>query len=117
MDRRDEMIRSLLGKNIHVTVDRPIGYIHKGLIYPVNYGFIPGLIAGDGEEQDVYILGVDIPLTEFDGRVVGAVHRRNDCEDKLVAAPEGISFSAAEIAEAVHFQERFFDHHVILAGF
>lgn len=110
MVRREQLIRSLMGKTVHVQVDRPIGYNHNGLIYPVNYGFIPGIIAGDGEEQDAYILGVNTPLTEFDGRVVGAVRRKNDCEDKLVVAPEGMIFHQAQIAEAVRFQEQYFDH-------
>ena len=110
MDHREELIRNLLGKTVLICVDRPIGYNHNGLIYPVNYGFIPGIIAGDGEEQDAYILGVDVPLTEFNGWVVGAVRRKNDCEDKLVVAPEGMTFHRTEIAEAVRFQERFFDH-------
>ncbi len=112
MKRREEIIRDWLGKTVHICVDRPIGYNHKGILYPVNYGFIPGVIAEDGEEQDVYILGVDTLLTEFDGRIIGVVRRQNDCEDKLVAAPEGMIFSAAEIAEAVHFQEQYFIHSV-----
>lgn len=114
MEDRDQQIQEMLGKPVHVVVDRPIGYDHDGIIYPVNYGYIPGLLAGDGEEQDVYILGVDVPLDEFDGIVVGAVRRRNDVEDKLVAAPEGMVFHQAQIAEAVHFQERFFDTTVIV---
>lgn len=114
MKNREEALRAMLGKAVHVVVDRPIGYHHKGLVYPVNYGFHPGIMAGDGEEQDVYILGVDAPLAEFHGRVIGAVLRRDDCEDKLVAAPEGTYFSRAQIAEAVHFQEQFFDSVVIV---
>lgn len=109
MNQREAFIRQMLGKTVHVVVDRPIGYDHKGLIYPVNYGYIPGIIAGDGEEQDVYILGVEKPVSEFDGVVIGAVLRRNDCEDKLVAAPAGIRLHQGQILSAVHFQERFFD--------
>lgn len=40
------------------------------MYYPINYGYIKGIIAHDGEEQDVYILGVDKPLKEFTGRVI-----------------------------------------------
>lgn len=109
MREREQLVRRLMGKTVHVEVDRPIGYNHHGLIYPVNYGYIPGLIAGDGEEQDAYILGIQEPLTEFDGRVVGAVCRKDDCEDKLVVAPEGMIFHQGQILTAVHFQERFFD--------
>lgn len=112
MDVREKIIREILGKPVHVVVDRPIGYRHGDILYPVNYGYIPGLLAGDGEEQDVYILGVSEPVDAFDGRVIGAVRRKNDCEDKLVAAPEGVLLHQAQIAESVHFQEQFFDYTV-----
>ena len=49
-----------IGDTITVTIDRPIGSRHpkhKEIIYPINYGYIEGVIAPDGEEQDVYILG------------------------------------------------------------
>ena len=108
MEERELLIRRMRGKQVHVVIDRPIGYHHNGILYPINYGYILGTLAGDGEEQDAYILGMDVPLTEFDGRVVGAVRRANDVEDKLVVAPEGVFFSAAEIADAVRFQEQYF---------
>lgn len=109
MDARKRIIHTLLGKQVHVEVDRPIGYRHGDIVYPINYGYIPGVIAADGEEQDAYILGVDSPVSSFDGCVVGAIRRLNDCEDKLIVAPEGMVFHQGQIAEAVHFQERFFD--------
>ena len=106
---RDRIIKEYLGKSVHIVVDRPIGYEHNGIAYPINYGYIPGMMAGDGEEQDVYILGVDAPVTEFHGQVIGAVVRKNDREDKLVAAPVGSVYHQGQIAQAVHFQEQFFD--------
>lgn len=108
MEIRDRIIQSHLGQRVHVVVDRPIGYLHGNILYTVNYGYLPGVIAGDGAEQDVYILGVDEPLDTFDGWVIGAVRRADDVEDKLVAAPEGLLLHQAEIAEAVHFQEQYF---------
>lgn len=108
MTERERIARQLLGKTVHVEVDRPIGYHHGDIIYPVNYGYIPGVLAGDGEEQDVYILGVDEPLSAFDGPVVAVIHRQNDNEDKLVVVPEGMVFHQGEIAQAVHFQEQYF---------
>ena len=107
-------IRDFFGKAVHITVDRPMGCSHHGIQYPVNYGYIPGIIAGDGEEQDAYILGVSVPLTEFDGLVIGAAVRRDDAEDKLIAAPAGIAFSEAEIAAMLHFQEQYFDSFILL---
>lgn len=109
---RAQIIRDLLGKQVHVEVDRPIGHVHKDMVYPVNYGFIPGLMAGDGEEQDAYILGVTQPVEAFDGIVIGAVCRRDDVEDKLVVAPAGMEFHQGQIAQAVHFQEQYFDTYI-----
>lgn len=109
MKTRNEIITQLLGKTVHAVVDRPIGYRHGDIVYPINYGYIPGIIAGDGEEQDAYILGVSEPLTEFDGQVVGAIRRQNDCEDKLVVAPAGMEYHQGQIAEATHFQEQYFE--------
>lgn len=114
MINRQRLVRSYLGQKIHVLVDRPIGYNHKGILYPINYGYIPGVMAGDGEEQDVYILGVSRPVAEFDGIVIGAAVRRDDVEDKLIAAPEGMYFSQDEMARAVHFQEQYFDSRILL---
>ena len=108
MDWRSRSTRKLLGKIVTVQVDRPIGYLHGDIPYPVNYGFVPGLMGGDGEEQDAYILGVDTPLSSFTGRVIAVIRRHNDCEDKLVVAPEGLSLHQGQIAQAVHFQEQYF---------
>lgn len=111
--QREELVRSLLGKTVTVEIDRPIGYVHhtKGvtLHYTVNYGFLPGVIGGDGEEQDVYVLGVEEPLERFTGTIIGAIRRSDDNEDKLVAAPEGMIFHQGQIAEAVHFVEQYFE--------
>ena len=54
----------MIGRKVKVTVDRPLGSRHPeytDMVYPVNYGYIAGIIAPDGEEQDAYILGVDHP--------------------------------------------------------
>jgi len=106
-------IKDYLGKLVRVIIDRPIGYHHGDIVYPINYGYIPGSIAGDGEEQDAYILGVYEPKKEFSGQVVAAIHRKNDCEDKLVVAPEGMLFHQGQIAEAVRFQEQYFDTRIL----
>lgn len=107
-----EFVRQMMGAKVHVVIDRPIGYLHGDILYPVNYGFIPNILAGDGEAQDAYILGIDEPLEEFDGNVIGVICRRNDVEDKLVVAPEGMVLNQAQIAQAVHFQEQYFDTYI-----
>ena len=102
----------MLGSIVTVTVDRAMGTFHPqhpGLYYPVNYGYIAGITAPDGEEQDAYILGISQPVCEFTGKVIAIIHRRNDDEDKWVVAPAVMIFSKEEIARQVHFQEQYFD--------
>ena len=112
-EQREELIREYLGKTVTVTIDRPVGFHHvtKGihLDYAINYGFLPGVTGGDGEEQDVYILGVSAPLETFCGRVIGVVRRSDDNEDKFVAAPEGMVFTAEQIRKEIYFVEKYFD--------
>ena len=114
--QREALIRSYLGKTVDMVIDRPIGFVHhtKGITlhYTINYGYLPGVTGGDGEEQDVYILGVSEPLERFTGRIIAAIRRKDDNEDKFVAAPEGMEFHQGQIAEAVHFVEKYFDSKV-----
>ena len=104
--------RLMMCKLVTVTVDRPLGSRHPkfpALIYPVNYGFIQGVLAADGEEQDAYILGVEQPISAFTGRVIAIIYRKNDVEDTLVVAPDGMLFEKEEIRSLTAFQEQYFD--------
>ena len=101
----------MIGSIVKVLVDRPLGTYHpkhKDIYYPVNYGYIPEVMAPDGEEQDAYILGVSQPVEEFSGKVIAIIHRFDDVEEKWVVAPEGVSFTKDEIMQQVAFQEQYF---------
>ena len=101
----------MIGKTVKVVVDRPLGTYHpkhNNLYYSVNYGYIPGIIAPDGEEQDAYILGVDVPVSEFTGKVIAVIHRIDDVEDKWIVAPENMTFTKDEIIKLTDFQEKYF---------
>ena len=105
----------MLNKFVTVTVDRPLGSFHPkhpDLYYPVNYGYINGAMAPDGEEQEAYILGVSEPVEEFTGRVIAIIRRYDDIEEKWVVAPESMRISADEIMQQVSFQEQFFQSEV-----
>lgn len=107
----------MIGDIVTVTVDRPLGSYHpehQDMYYPVNYGYVEGVLAPDGEEQDAYILGVDVPVVEFTGRVIAVIHRFDDVEEKWVVAPDGVSFTKDEIAEQVRFQEQYFDTEILM---
>ena len=111
-EERKAQVKSYLGKEITIGIDRPIGYEHhkgeKTLLYPINYGYIPGVLGGDGEELDVYLLGVDHPVSSYTGQIIGIVYRADDVEDKLIMAPIGQSVTAEEMARAVYFQEKYY---------
>ena len=108
---------SVIGRTVTVTVDRPLGSYHpkhEDMYYPINYGYVEGIMAPDGEEQDAYILGVDEAIDKFTGTVIAVVHRNDDVEEKWVVAPEGMTFTKEEIREQLHFQEQYFDSEIVI---
>ena len=115
---RTALVKYYLGKTVEIEIDRPIGTPHPKhpeILYPINYGYIPNVFGGDGEELDVYILGIDERIEEGDratAKIIGIVYRKNDVEDKLVAAPEGMEYTPEEIEKIIHFQEQYYDSHV-----
>lgn len=105
----------LLGKTVDIRIDRPLGSHHPkhaDMIYPVNYGYVPHIFSADGEEADVYLLGVSEPVEKYTGRVIAVIHRPDDVEDKWIAAPIGVTFTPDEIEKAVNFQEQYFRHEI-----
>ncbi len=107
--------KEYIGKNINIKIDRKLGSKHPkhGFIYPVNYGYVPNTISGDGEELDCYLLGVFEPVDEYTGKCIAVIHRINDDDDKLVISPDSREFSNSEIDALTEFQERFFEHEII----
>jgi len=83
------------------------------LVYEVNYGYLPGVLAPDGKELDVYVLGIEESLQVFTGRCIAIVHRLDDDDDKLVVVPEGIKLTDDEIWAQTRFIERFFESRIV----
>ncbi len=107
----------MIGDIVTVTVDRPLGSFHpeyKDMLYPINYGYIEGIIAPDGEEQDAYILGVNEAVEKFTGKIIAVIHRSDDVEEKWVVCPEDRTFSIEEIMKQVSFQERYYNSKIIM---
>lgn len=109
------MSREYLGKIVEVKIDRVMGSKHTkhGFIYPVNYGYIPNTISGDGEELDAYVLGVFEPVENFKGKVIAIIHRINDNDDKLVVVPENKNYTDQQIRALIEFQEQWFKSEII----
>ncbi len=115
MSQSLELAQKLLNTQVEVTIDRQLGTLHPkwNFRYDVNYGYIQGIIAPDGEELDAYLLKVDVPVERFSGQVVAIIHRLNDDDDKLVVIPDGETITDKEIDETTYFQEKYFEHIII----
>ena len=101
---------------VKVIVDRPLGSQHpqyKETYYPINYGFVEGIMAEDEEEQDAYILGVDVPVKGFVGKIIAIIHRYDDVEEKWVVV-RNMSYTKEEIKKQVEFQEKYFKSKIIM---
>ena len=101
----------IIGKTVRGTVDRPLGTAHPRypeMVYPINYGYVDGVFADDGAEQDVYVFGTDKPLKNFEGKVIAVWHRFDDVEDKWIVTLNGEDIAEEKILGDISFQEQFF---------
>ena len=107
----ENQYKHFIGQKVEVEMDRPLGSKHPkhGFIYPVNYGYIPNTVSGDGEELDAYVLGEHKPLDEFTGRVIAIIHRTNNNDDKLVVMADGRNYTDEQIRALTEFQEQYFE--------
>lgn len=110
------MNKEVLGSIVKGKIDRPLGSSHPDypeMIYPINYGFVDGIMGGDGEEQDVYVLGANEPLESFEGKVIAIYHRTNDVEDKWIVSVDQRDYTDREILDLIQFQEQYFEGELI----
>ena len=107
--------KEYLGKKLNIVIDRELGSKHPeyGFIYPVNYGYVPDSVSGDGEELDCYLLGVFEPVKTYKGKCIAIIHRVDDDDDKLIIVPKNKEYSDDAINALVEFQERYFEHIIV----
>lgn len=110
-----KLAKKFLGKEVEVIMDRPLGSKHPehGFLYEVNYGFIKGVKALDGEDLDAYFLGIDEPIEKGKGICIAIAHRRDDDDDKLIVVPKGVEINNDKIMSLIHFQEQYFDTEIV----
>ena len=104
-----------IGKQVNVNIDRKLNSKHPRhcFVYPVNYGYVPNTVSGDGEELDCYVLDEKEPLESFEGECIAVIHRTNDDDDKLIVVQKGKKITDEEIRKQTHFQEQYFESEII----
>ena len=107
--------KNFIGKEVNIVIDRALGTKHPkhGFVYTVNYGYVPNVIGGDGEELDAYLLGVFNPVENYKGKCIAVIHRINDDDDKIIVVPDGVNYTDEQIKALTEFQERFFESIII----
>ena len=111
LETEEKDYSDIIGRMVTGTIDRPLGSTHPkhaDMIYPINYGYVDGIFAGDGAEQDVYVFGTDMPIQKFTGKVIAVYHRFDDVEDKWIVSLDGRDIPDDRILGDISFQEQFF---------
>src|SRR5215831_20859665 len=105
MSRKTVRARDYIRRNVEVKMDRSMDSKHPihRIVYPVNYGYVPGALSEDGEELHTYVLGVFKPLRKFSGVCIAVIHGTDDKDDKLVVVPKGRNFTNPEIRAQTEF--------------
>ena len=95
----------MLGKYVRVFVTKRMNEIDPatGLVNQLNFGRIEGTNAAKNV-LGAYIMGIDHPVRNFDGRVIAIIRRKNG-ERLWVAAPKSTRFIVNDIREAVAYAE------------
>ncbi|MCR4926216.1 MAG: NUDIX domain-containing protein [Clostridiales bacterium] len=102
----------MLGKYAKVKVTRPIKSFHPkyGFEYELNYGFVEGVTNISGTKQGAYIMGIDHPVREFDGRIIAIIKRNNMKGVEWVVAPKSKKFIVNDIKKAIDFAESYYGY-------
>ena len=102
----------MLGKYCRVSVSRPIGTVDTahGFCYPVNFGYATGKRVQLPEHTGAYILGINHPVREFEGRIIAVLNNNQTGEKTLVVSPKSKRFIVHEIENKLSFLNEYFDY-------
>lgn len=97
----------MLGKFVKVRVTSPMHSFNTrfGFKYKLNYGIIEGGKTRKNTAQYAYIMGINHPVRNFDGRVIAIVRRYSGKGVVWVVAPKSTRFIVNDIREAIDFAE------------
>ena len=83
------------------SVNRRFGYEYK-----LNFGIVEGYNRERTAVQGAYIMGVNHPVRNFDGRVIAIIRRHGGHGVVWVVAPKSTRFIVNDIKPAISFAER-----------
>lgn len=99
----------MLGKYVRINVTQPINSFNKqyGYQYVLNYGVIQNSVKPGHPAQWAYIMGINHPVRNFDGRVIARVRRKTGSIVYIVA-PKRMRFIENQIFDAINSMEKSF---------
>lgn len=97
----------MLGRFVKVRVTSPMySYNNRfGFKYKLNYGIVEDHKTRKNTVQCAYIMGINHPVRNFDGRVIAIVRRNGGKGIVWVVAPKSTRFIVNDIREAIDFAE------------
>ncbi|MBR5437405.1 MAG: hypothetical protein IKV21_00660, partial [Clostridia bacterium] len=97
----------MLGKFVKVRVTSPMHSYNSrfGFKYKLNYGIMEGCKVRKNTVQFAYIMGINHPVRNFDGRVIAVVRRHGGKGVVWVVAPKSTRYIVNDIREAIDFAE------------
>lgn len=97
----------MLGKFVKVHVTSPMNSFNKrfGFRYKLNYGVIEGAKTLKNTVQGAYIMGINHPVRNFDGRVIATIRRFGGKGIVWVVAPKSTRYINHDIKNAIDFAE------------
>ncbi len=97
----------MLGKFVKVRVTSPMYSFNNrfGFKYKLNYGVIDNYKSNRNTAQYAYIMGINHPVRNFDGRVIAVIKRHGSKGIAWVVAPKSTRFIVNDIKQAVDFAE------------
>lgn len=97
----------MLGKFVKVRVTSPMNTFNKrfGYRYKLNYGIIENIKPQKNIVYGAYIMGINHPVRNFDGRVIAVIRRFSGKGQVWVVAPKSTRFIVHDIKSAIDFAE------------
>ena len=94
----------MLGKYVRIKITDPIGSVRDGtrFVFPLNYGSVY-----NADELYSFVLGIDHPVRNFDGRVIATLNPKAGGKQILITAPKSTRFIVNDIKKYIDVEKDF----------